>query len=206
MTCPHCQTIVTNRNTVVCPYCGATLVYEIVTPTDPTAPLLQVQRPAPKPPLNTMRPLLTGNGLFDATLGFIGELAAFVLVAFAVWRFVTLLDSEVQPVIADLFGLLGMWTTALFLVWHTRQMRKRYPAFAHGWQTGRDTWGKGADIATTFICGLVVLTVLFPVGWLVMCVGMAFPPVGWIVAWATVYGVGMLARRMLTGRKGKNVP
>jgi uncharacterized membrane protein YcfT len=103
--------------------------------------------------------------------------------------------------IEPFYFLLGMLLTSVSLFWYTKEMRGRYPTFAKGWQTGRNTWGLGVDHLLTLIFGILMLCVLFPLGGLLVCLGLGYGPVAWIGALAIAYVFGLLARRMSSDNK-----
>ncbi|MBC8139497.1 MAG: hypothetical protein H8F28_26765 [Fibrella sp.] len=203
MTCLNCSRIAPERHGF-CPYCGAILgsppaesEYQEVPPG-----MAQKQIAAPDNAPRSPGPLLTGGIALDAALGFLGEIVAFALLVYSMWQFFRLL-GEIPESAERFYFLLGMFLTSVFLFWYTKEMRVRYPTFAKGWQTGRDTWGKGVDHLLTLIFGILMLCVLFPLGGLLMCLGVSYGPIAWIGALCVAYILGMLARRMSGGGNKK---
>ena len=182
------------------------LVWEILTAPDPTTPVSQAQLPTPTTAKVSLRPLLTGNTLLDTTLGFFGELTGIALFLYSLWGFFRVVTAPQTPPLAEIATVFGMMATAILLLYHANVMQKRYPAFGRGWQTGRNTWGGGVDIALNLLFGVIVLTVLFPLGALLWCAGNAFGGIAWLFVLAIVYGVGVLAQRMIAGKKREIVP
>jgi hypothetical protein len=202
MTCRNCGKETQGvRYTGFCRHCGALLGLSPPSEEerqDATPALAQKQVALPEPAVTSPGPLLTGRIAFDAALGFMGEIVAFALFVYSVWQFLYLAR---QGGGAELLFPFGMFCTALFLLWHTKVMRARYPTFAKGWQTGRNTWGVGVDHFLTLLFGILMLCVLFPLGGLLYCLGLAFGPIGWIGALLVAYVFGLLARRMSSGSK-----
>ena len=152
-------------------------------------------------------PLLTGGVAFDAALGFLGEIVAFALVLYGI-RHVFLLFATPDAYPFGFVEMFAIFATAAVLFRQTKAMRERYPTFARGWQTGRNTWGKGIDHLLTLTFGVLMLCVLFPLGGLLFCLGLSYGPVAWVVALAVAYLFGILARRMSGGsqKPGGNPP
>ncbi|MBC7807482.1 MAG: hypothetical protein H7145_15200 [Akkermansiaceae bacterium] len=198
------------RHTGFCSHCGALL--GLSPPSDEerqdtSSVVAQKRRIRPKSLPVSHGPLLTGHMAVDLALGFLGEIAAFALLAYSIWQFFRSL-GQVPEDAGYFFFLLGMFLTSIFLFWHTKAMRRRYPTFAKGWQTGRDTWGKGVDHLLTLIFGVLMLCVLFPLGGLLLYLGFGFGLVAWVFALFVAYLFGMLARRMSSGNRkpGENIP
>lgn len=166
---------------------------------DASPVVAQKQIAAPESVSYSPGPLLTGRIALDAALGFLGEIVAFALLVYGMWQFFRFVGQV--PFAQQLFFLMEMLLTSAFLFWYTKTMRKRYPTFAKGWQLGRNTWGKGVDHLITLIFGILMLCVLFPLGGLLYCLGVAFGPIAWIGALLIAYIFGILARRMSSGNK-----
>ena len=147
--------------------------------------------------------MLTGSVTTDTALGFGSEIAAFALLLCGMWQLFTL-RYDASTNLHQAFALLA---TAGFMLWHSRVMRERYPAFARGWQHGRDTWGKGAAHGVTLFYGLVFVTVLFPLGAFLVCLTQGASPLLSGVVLSVVYGCGLLVRRLQSANTaGNGVP
>lgn len=205
MNCPHCGNDTNGKTVGFCPHCGALL--GLTQPSDTERridpPLLaQKQAIIPATIPQSPGPLLTGRVVLDSALGFLGEVVALALLVYAIWQFIVLQNGSHS----GLVPLIGMVATAVFLFWYTKVMRVRYPAFSQGWKTGRKTWGVGMEHLLTLVFGVLMLAVLFPLGGLLICLGVQFGPIAWIAALFIAYLFGNLARRMSTGNKKPQGP
>ncbi len=212
MNCPHCGQDTNGKTAGFCPHCGAFLGLsqpsdaERIGTTDDqarTSPVVaQQQTPAPVFRTQSPGPLLTGRIALDAAIGFLGEVVAFALLVYGSWQLFRLLNGGS----ATLLSVVGTLATACFVFWYTKTMRKRYPTFAQGWQKGRTTWGIGIEHMVTLLFGVMMLVVLFPLGGLLICIGIQFGPLAWVAALAIAYLFGILARRMTDSNKKSQGP
>jgi len=198
MTCPNCLHEDGDKQSGFCSYCGAL--------TRLSSPDGVQKHAAPAPPKSepmSPGPLLTGRIALDAALGFMGEAVATAMLIYAAWLCLT--DGSGNFLMRGVTAVACL-STAIFLFWHTKQMRERYPAFARGWRRGRDTLGVGGEHLRTLCFGLLTLAVLFPLGGLLICFGMACGPAAWIAALMIAYLFGMLTRRMSFGNNKPGGP
>ncbi len=163
----------------------------------------QMVPPTEVPPFSP-GPLLTGRVAVDATLGFLGEIVALALILYGIRQGFLYFTGPLRNQ-WGFMEMLGVFATAGVLYQQTGAMRERYPSFARGWRLGRDTWAKGVEHLLTLLFGVLMLCVLFPLGGLLLALGLNYGTVAWIGAIAIAYLFGLLARRM-SGEKKKKQP
>lgn len=195
MTCPNCgvDLLAEESSRGLCPRCGAVLSSSL-----PDTPMGQQVLPA-KETHSSSGPLLTGSAIVDKAFGFLGEITSYALIIYAL---VILIQG-----MGSIITVLCYLATAAFLLWHTQKMSDRYPIYSQGWLAGRTIQGKVWNVLLTFLYGIAVLIVLFPLGISACTIGMHYGSIGWAFALLIAYILGFLLRRMAGNKqKGNKVP